>query len=476
MRQAEVTSRVATVSLDRVGFAVWSTAFAVGVVLHEWQKGAPPVSWHTVSLLLALGVILRPAAVGRTMLLLGSLAVELASEMPDPWNHGVIAGVGGGAVALWWLGLFARSPSRARDCGYVYRRITPFLRVAFILAFAAAAFSKLNTGFFESIGGCATWIMESIPLVTVPVGLRPVLTLGAVLIEFAIPVLLIFRRSRPIAIVLGFGFHALSSLAGHTAFAGFAWSFYLIFLPSGVLARAAVQARRLVGSEVRHQVSAINRSPWSWVGLAVVALIALTALDMLSPSLQPLVRRWGAAIPYLAYSAVWFVLLARIRGQWLHLRGDTVPRDALRVRSVLLLAALGLLVVNAASPYLGLKTRYSFTMYSNLHTEAGYWNHLVVPESVRVFDQQDRLVRLTQVSDPRLVGELEFMGGETLPLPAVQRLAAEYPAAIVSYEIDGQVRTAAPFGDDATLGLPASPLLDFFGGFRPVESDNRCLH
>ena len=40
-----------------------------------------------------------------------------------------------------------------------------------------------------------------------------------------------------------------------------------------------------------------------------------------------------------------------------------------------------LIFVNAVSPYIGLKTQNSFTMYSNLQTENGRWNHaLLLPE------------------------------------------------------------------------------------------------
>ncbi|MGI8624212.1 MAG: hypothetical protein ACR2NB_12190, partial [Solirubrobacteraceae bacterium] len=66
--------------------------------------------------------------------------------------------------------------------------------------------------------------------------------------------------------------------------------------------------------------------------------------------------------------------------------------------------AVGLLalVLNAASPYLGLKTEATFAMFSNLQTEPGHWNHLLLPERLRIFDAQDDLVRIVRSSDPRL--------------------------------------------------------------------------
>jgi hypothetical protein len=318
-----------------IPYVVWSVAFAFGVLLHEWQTGDPPWSFHTVPALLAIWVLLRPTAVARMIALFAALAVELVLDLPDPWNHTLIAGVIGGAGTVWWL-LFARRTRAAHDPAQVFEQFTPFLRVAFVVAFYAAAFAKLNQGFFDSAGTCAAWIMESIPLVSVPGGLRAPLIVGSVVLEFAIPTLLLFRRTRPAAVVLGFGFHLVSALAGHTAFSGLAWSFYLLFLPAGVLNRAAVAARSAVTLENRRRIARAAATPLTWVALAAVWVLALGLLNLLPYPIYPLVRRWGAALPYMIYMTVWAVLLFRLRRLWIRMpRG---PRGMLRVRHWVLAA------------------------------------------------------------------------------------------------------------------------------------------
>lgn len=48
------------------------------------------------------------------------------------------------------------------------------------------------------------------------------------------------------------------------------------------------------------------------------------------------------------------------------------------------LALTAVLLLNGLSPYLGLKFNYSFAMLSNLRTDDARWNHMIVPEQVRL--------------------------------------------------------------------------------------------
>lgn len=81
---------------------------------------------------------------------------------------------------------------------------------------------------------------------------------------------------------------------------------------------------------------------------------------------------------------------------------DTIRVCACRHRRPVFAVGILLLIVNGLSPYLGLKTESTFTMFSNLRTEGGNWNHLFIPASVGVFGYQDQLVRITGSNDPAL--------------------------------------------------------------------------
>jgi hypothetical protein len=66
-----------------------------------------------------------------------------------------------------------------------------------------------------------------------------------------------------------------------------------------------------------------------------------------------------------------------------------------------LYASLALVVLNGSSQYLGLKTENAFTMYSNLRTEAGHNNHLILP-ALRLGGWQDDVVEVLESDLPAL--------------------------------------------------------------------------
>lgn len=51
-------------------------------------------------------------------------------------------------------------------------------------------------------------------------------------------------------------------------------------------------------------------------------------------------------------------------------------------------------------PYLGLRTRMCFSMFSNLQTEGGVGNHLVMPQALQQTRWQNELVLISNSTDP----------------------------------------------------------------------------
>lgn len=126
-------------------------------------------------------------------------------------------------------------------------------------------------------------------------------------------------------------------------------------------------------------------------------------------------------------------------------------------------------------------------MFSNLQTEPGRWNHVLVPEVVRVFGLQDGLVRFDEISDPAMAAEVRAYSGPdrwvigpmgtgnaSIVLLAARRIAADYPNATVRYEYNGEARVASPVSADPILGGGVDLLTEKLGGFRPVDSIDDC--
>ncbi|MGD9528171.1 hypothetical protein [Pseudonocardia sp.] len=463
---------------EGVAFAAWSAAFALGTLIHAWQGTQAAVVSGPVGVLTAVAavaVLLRPTAPGRLMLLLAALLVEIVADLPDLVNHLVVVGVLGVTLIPWWLVLRLRSPEIAQDPAELYARVGPYLRLAFITTFAFAALAKLNTGFLDVAGTCAVWILESIPLVHLPAVLHAPAIYGTIALELSIPLLLLFHRTRPAAIVLGFGFHLVSAFAGHASFSGFAWSFYLLFLPPAMIAAATQRARAaLPDAVVRGWVRRQARTASTLVVVAVAWAAGTLAIAALPAGLQWRAHWMTAAVVCTAWMGVCGWLLWTLRREWLPAPG---PKASLRVTQPLMLLGVGLLVLTALMPYVGLKTRAALTMFSNVRTEPGQWNHLVLPEAMRVFDWQDGVVEFLGSDEPELDAAVEdYSRDRRLPLLEVRRLVEAHPGADVRYRIDGVERLASPVSADPVIGVPLSPEQEWFGAMRPYTDGPRCQH
>lgn len=459
----------------RSAFAVFAFAVAAGTLIHEWNSTFTP--WVAVpAVVAALAVLLRPDSVGRLVLLLATLVAECVRQLPDPVNHQILLGILGTALGVWWLVLLARSPELARDPARLYDRMAPFLRTAFILMWVVAALAKVNTGFLDTTATCAVWILESIPLVAVPQAVVPAVIAGTLAVEFALPVLLAFHRTRPLALAVALPFHAVSALAGHSWFSGFAWAFYALFLPPAVLARGMYLAGRLLPEPVRTWGRWARARPGLAVALGTVAFVV--GHYVVVPLLGPLgggARHWGAVVMCLGWMGFTAVVLWRLRRSWW--LGAWRPRARLLVTSPVLALGLVVLVLNGATPYLGLKTDAAFTMFSNLRTEPGHWNPLLVPESARVLGWLDGGdVRFRDTDDDAMRAVIEDEKADHIVLMGARRLAEQFPEATVEYTLDGVPRTATPVSADPVLGRPLSFAERWFGAARPYTEGGTCQH
>jgi hypothetical protein len=459
-------------ALRGVAFAVFAVAFAVGTLVHEFQSTS--LWWVAIPIaVVAFAVILRPNRPGWLVALLALLALEAVTALPDPINHQILMGILGLTLGPWWLWLRLRAPEVADDPAAMWDRMAPYLRLSFVLLWAAAAVAKLNTGFTDLAASCSVWILQSIPFVEVPTPTQPLVIYGTMALELSIPTMLLFHRTRPFAIVAAFGFHLVSCFAGHSSFSGFAWSMYLLFLPPATLARGVVLARRAVPQGLLR--TAVARPVAAVVALSVLWVLGrYVAVGLLPGSLRGGARHWGALLICVTFMVLTGALLVRLRAHWLPARG---PRASLRVTNVVMVLGIGLVLFTAAMPYLGLKTRAAFTMFSNVRTEPGHWNHLLIPEAVRVFDWQDGgEVRFLATDDPALDRKIETLEARDVVLLGARRIVDDFPDATVRYTLDGVERVAAPVASDPVLGRPLSVVQEYLGPIRPFVDDGTCQH
>ncbi|HSH59473.1 MAG TPA: hypothetical protein VK988_07500, partial [Acidimicrobiales bacterium] len=146
------------------------------------------------------------------------------------------------------------------------------------------------------------------------------------------------------------------------------------------------------------------------------------------------------------------------------------PRPLRLGHPVFVVGAL-LLVANSVSPYLGLKTESSFTMFSNLYTEQGSWNHLFIPEAIRMFPYQDQLVRITDSDDRAL--EASSLEATQLVRFELERYIRTHPGTSATYvtAAGASERTLSARSDTGARWV--TPVLDRILKFQAVPPSNR---
>ncbi len=407
-------------------FALFAVLLGLSLILHQlWWEGFEVRSLHFLVVLAALWVVLRPTSVVRFLTMVALEVLAVALDMPDVGDHTLLVLVISACLLSYvaWTTLRTR---RLPDAGTLFERTAPFLRVQLLIVYAAAALAKLNTSFFDGEISCAATMSRQVAWFSPRLldgSWRVVPSIwGTVLVEVTLPLLLAARRTRSIGLLVGGAFHAVLALAGNVPFSALALAFYVAFLPADGPSRlGAVIARRPRLARWAQRGCRWGRSPAAFV-TAVACWLAGAAIFTSGAAPRPALISVGTRLLLVAASAAFILLLlgAARGGQWAH------PRRSLRLGHPVFVAGALLLVANSMSPYLGLKTESSFTMFSNLRTEENAWNHLFLPEAMRVFPYQDRLAQVTSTDDPGL--EASTRDGTRLVRFELERYLRAHPA------------------------------------------------
>lgn len=395
----------------------------------------------------ATALLIRPDT--RTTRFIYCLTVvgSFVAETPGASNHWALA-------ALVALALLLSGDARTG-------RASMWPVYVLIVAYGFSAFAKLNSDFFDPGASCSVELAGSALSV---VGLGPPTGLAAAslpwiaaAIELSVFGLLVFPRTRRVGAVLGMAFHLLLVLDLPNRFYDFTGVLMPLFMlaagsgngAASELGRATERLPRLAGG-----VGAI--------GAGTVALMAVEA-----PGTVFVLAR-------VAFVIVWFTIMGVIFATSLRtLR--TVGATATPVKTVghLALIAVVLTALNGTTPYLEVKTTFGFNMFSNLRTEAGLTNHLLVP-GTRPSPRFDDLVEVIESDDEALAS---YSGsGFLLPLESLRAYTSRHPDVGLVYREDGVVIDADPRPPGSALDEPVPWLRERFGFLRAVDEQDpkRC--
>jgi hypothetical protein len=454
-------------------FPVVTALLALGILFHKARLGERDwTSPHMAVSVAAIWALLAPASVGRLVTMLGVYLVVWAIDLPRAVNHIVFTALI--ALTLFaWLALEVARTRRWPEPATVHSHLAPLLRWGVLMMYAFAAVAKLNRGFFHSELSCAVTMyrrLDFVPFLPQAAWTAQPAIWGTVAVELALPLLLGFRRTRLAGIFVAIVFHAAMAASGHVPFSAFAMPMLAVFVPEDVPERLArVRARRPRLDGWFRAVAAVAGRRWVFPAAAMLWLLVIPVPRyafvprVIRETLfgEQLLALYGV---YLAGLTALLVMALREPPRPFRFGGFRLPHPILFLGPALVL-------VNAIQPYLGLKTVGSFTMYSNLRTEGGEWNHLLVPSAVQVFPLQDDLVRIHDSSDERL-SESAKRGTRWVWTELRAYLGAR-PEVSLTYERNGVRETVTRAGDHPVLGAPPGLLATKLLPFREVDPPGR---
>jgi len=399
---------------------LWALVHLVHFLRHP--SGIDPTG---IVLLTTATVVLT---VPRQRLLLGALALfhllTVVEAQTYVANHSIIMAA---VNLILIIGMVARTS---------WDRIFAAVRITFLIAYGAAAIAKLNTDFFDPALSCTTsfadryvrWgeaLLGTAPTATP--GLLHVLPTVVAGAELLVPLLLITRPLRHLGVLLVIPLHLAMSVNPWSVGATFT---VLLFAVAFLFLSASAQGHfsRLGSAAFGWSESTRLRHTATTVAIAAVAAWLHTygrgigwGSDTFGGPVHMAVQ--SATLVIAAFLVV--AALKRVRSPAASMNWAT---------SFWFIPIIAVVLLNAASPYLGGRTVATFTMYSNLRTEAGTTNHLFIPR-VPWTTSLDDVVTLVDTDNPMLV--VAWVRGHAVTVHEVKRAVHVFPDARVTAERRG---------------------------------------
>lgn len=386
------------------------------------------------------------------------------------------------------------------DRSKLFHDFAPVVRTELIILYFWTFFHKLNTDWFRPDMSCGAALYQKLAerLAFLPATnwILEVAIYSSLITEIAIPVLLIIRRTRVAGLIIAGAFHFIIGITGIFNFSAMLFAVLFLFVPDNFL---ALLREWWICSSIRYRLlsrvsptalhTGYRRLTRVLFAIAVAILFSQFSwkprppMFILATGLPPDSKR---SIFSFGFEALWwvyglaliaiFLFIIRLgKLEWQEVRKFFKLPHASFVIAVLLV------FFNGLSPYLGLKTEISFSMYSSLLTEGEVSNHLIIPRTLQLASYQDELVTIIHTSDP----ELQLLADLGYRLPYFEfRSYVSRKAQVgmkdisVTYRLGDRERSIMRVDEDPELLQPDSFFLRKLLRFRPVPpvDKNTCNH
>lgn len=382
-----------------------------------------------IALFLAtMAVLLKPSSSVRflTMCLLDPLYLYVLS----PWTPNHMLFKGFVSVTIVWVAFRYRRLPESSARAAAFDEAAALLRIETFLLYFLSFFHKLNWDFLDPATSCAGFMLDGLAqrLPIIPTG--PLFDSAAIWVSLAIEggigLFLLFRPTRRFALLLAWGFHFLLAFHPRTgiyAFSAMLLALLSLFLPDGFYAELNSQiARRPMLQRFRAALAG-EAGFWlkrmlvygSALAVAVAVVVFVVGVDLRSMNLRVYPEMAGMVL-WVLYAIACFIAFWGVKPR--PIPDTELPpfRAAFRTPVVVMIA---LITLNGMSPYLGLKAVPTLSMFSNLRTEGGVSNHILITAGIPLTDYQTDLVEIVSSSD--VVLQFYADAGELLPYVELRR-------------------------------------------------------
>jgi len=450
---------------------LWVTA----TLFHSVKKRELDNDFSLILLSLAgFYLLMNPKSIGRFVAFLLMQFTVIVIYMPYVSNHWIFSGF----VCLTLLASIflqiAKEKSFDISRKALWKTFAPIIRIELIILYFFVVWHKLNYDFFNPAISCGTDLIKDtmgIGYLHVPDAILHLNAYATVIIETLIPLMLIFRKTRSLGVLIGLLFHNVIAYNNHNGYYDFSsaiFAIYFLFITPAfsVYLRLAISKFLQFKDTVYRQLRTFN--PVNVIMIIGIAIFSIGLIMGVEKFINDYVLIFWTLFS-VTYIAIYIKTLLSEK--------DNTDREKLfKVRYPLLLIIPVLLLVNGFSPYLGFKTENSFAMYSNLRTEAGLSNHFFMPADIQLFDYQKDLVEINATSDPVLLEYAEKQRLITF-FDLNKRVSTAFPD-YVSYTYKGENHDYVA-GQKDQMGLEKRPhfILRKLLRFRTINSGiNTCTH
>ena len=392
------------------GLAVFTFLFAWASIFDFKVSIALPLNFSALTpirllglavIFLAIWSILKPSSLLRSIPFFVCLLIAIIFIMPLVPNHVYVQTFILITILICFIFSVIKEKRNFTKTKF-YELFAPVLRLVVIIIYFWAAFHKINTGFLNHKISCATVLIFSIkdiiPFLPAPdwfISINPYLTIS---IEGLIPILLIIPKTRIYGLILGICFHFILGF-DYPGFTLFIYSLFSLFIPSSSYDRIKTHV-----DELRDKISGAfprisNYKRWKKTmfgnlitNFVFILLMFFTLWVFITGDHKTsfLVSENGFYLILCIFLGIafFYFVLKRVKELRLDERLIFIPKK----KWLLIFPAI--IFLNGFFPHIGLKNIQTLAMFSNLQTEGGKTNHLLIPSSFQLFNHLEDLVSI----------------------------------------------------------------------------------